>query len=302
MNKLRFPTLAILNMALLGCTVKPIELPQEPYPLDQNHSYALHLSHAMGLSNAVDLPKGDAQKLLKERNESMMEAGLSSSLSGYLVSFALAKSLGLPLTTAHDLAADSVESNFIMGTGTSEKHKITDYENFAIYLPYELAKNKEAARTYVFNYFMNVMKNNHMELRETDSELEYGTGHEFSHPLCQKLDTLCRYQIRIREPVIAYAPELLGGYKAWVWSPKSRNAPIIGTYTVATWGQLGSLDMTTVKNNQMSIQDTFEKPLVKNYPDWLVKFVPATYDKPPFVISQSKMLQFELPNGSQNTN
>ncbi|EOV1094778.1 hypothetical protein ACOLXF_004508 [Vibrio fluvialis] len=299
MNRLEFSTLAILNFSLLGCSVKPVELPQEPYPLDHNHSQAFHLSHAMGLSNSVYLPKGEAEKLLKERKESMMEAGLSSSLSGYLVSFALAKSLGLPLTTAHDLASDSVESNFIMGAGSAKKKVITDYENFAIYLPYELAKDKEDARSYVFNYFVNVMKNNDMVLKETDSEFEYGTGHEFSHPLCQQLETLCRYQIRIEEPVIAYAPELLGGYKAWVWSPKSRNAPIINTYTVATWGQLGTFDMDAIKYNQISIQDTFEKPLVKSYPDWLVRFEPATYAKPPFIINGITEYQFELPKATK---
>ncbi len=295
MNKLGIPFIAAVSFTLFGCAVKPVELPQEPYSLDPAHSYAFHLSHAMGLSSAVDLPKGEAEKRLKERKESMMEAGLSSSLSGYLVSFTLAKSLGLPLTTAHDLASDSAESSFIMGAGTAEKETITDYENFAIYLPYEFAQNQEDARAYVFNYFVHVMKNNEMALKETDSEFEYGTGHEFSHPLCQKLDTQCRYQIRIEEPVIAYAPEGLGGYKSWVWSPKSRNAPIVRTYTVATWGQLGTFDMITVKNNQMAIQDTFEKPLMKHYPEWLVKFVPATYDKPPFVIWHGREYQFERP-------
>lgn len=295
MNTLKISLMAICSMILSGCAIKPVELPQEPYSLDKNHSQAFHLSHAMGLVNAIDLPKGDAQRLLQERNESMIEAGLSSSLSGYLVSFALAKSLGLPLTTAHDVASDSAGSSFIMGAGTTEKKVITDLENFAIYLPYEFAKDKEGARSFVFNYFANVMKNNDMDLKEIDSEFEYGTGHEFSHPLCKKIDTECRYKIDVGEPVIAYAPELLGGYKAWVWSPKSRNAPIISTYTVATWGQLGSFDMVTVKNNQISIQDTFDKPLVKSYPDWLVKFVPATYDKPPFVISKGTEYQFELP-------
>lgn len=295
MNKLAISFIATSNLALCGCAVKPIELPQEPYPLDKSHSEAFHLSHAMGLSNSIDLPKGEAQKLLKDRKESMIEAGLNSSLSGYLVSFTLAKSLGLPLTTAHDLASDSVENNFILGAGTADKKSITDYENFAIYLPYELASNNEAARAYVFKHFVNTLKNSGLDVKETDSEFEYGTGHEFSHPLCQQLDTLCRYQIRIEEPVVAYAPELLGGYKARVWSPKSRNAPIIRTYTVATWGQLGTFDMATVKNNQISIQDTFEKPFIKNYPDWLVKFVPATYDRPPFVMWHGSEYQFDLP-------
>ncbi|UHJ62948.1 hypothetical protein [Vibrio furnissii] len=53
--------------------------------------------------------------------------------------------------------------------------------------------------------------------------------------------------------------------------------------------------MITVKNNQMAIQDTFEKPLMKHYPEWLVKFVPATYDKPPFVIWHGREYQFERP-------
>lgn len=78
-------------------------------------------------------------------------------------------------------------------------------------------------------------------------------------------------------------------------APKSRNAPIVRTYTVATWGQLGTFDMITVKNNQIAIQDTFEKPLMKHYPEWLVKFVPATYDKPPFVIWHGREYQFERP-------
>ena len=302
MNKLAIYFIATSNLALCGCAVKPIELPQEPYPLDKSHSKAFHLSHAMGLGTSIDLPKGDAQKLLKERKESMIKAGLNSSLSGYLVSFTLAKSLGLPLTTAHGLASDSVENNFIMGAGTADKKSITDYENFAIYLPYELASNNETAKAYVFKHFANTLKNGGLDLKELDSEFEYGTGHEFSHPLCQQLDTLCRYQIRVEEPVVAYAPELLGGYKAWVWSPKSRNAPIIRTYTIATWGQLLTFDMTTVKNNQISIQDTFEKPLIQSYPKWLVKFVPATYDKPPFVIWNSTSLQFELPQNTQDTN
>lgn len=53
--------------------------------------------------------------------------------------------------------------------------------------------------------------------------------------------------------------------------------------------------MATVKNNQISIQDTFEKPFIKNYPDWLVKFVPATYDRPPFVMWHGSEYQFDLP-------
>ena len=295
-KQLQIALLAALQLPLIGCAIKPVELPQEPYKYDQTQSIALHYAQAMGLNGAVDLPKGRTEELLKQREQAMLEAGLSSSLTGYLVSFAFAKSLGLPTSLSHELATDTAEDQFIMGTGSTKKKTAIDYDNLALYLPYELAKSKEDARQYVFNHFINTLQSMGMVLEEIDSEYEYGTGHPFTHPLCTKLETECRYQIRVREPVIAYAPEKLGGYKAWVWSTASRNGSIVGVYNVATWGQLGSFDMDIMKSNKLAIQDTFDKPLVENYPDWAVQYVTATYNEAPFVRAQGQKYKFEKPD------
>jgi len=54
--------------------------------------------------------------------------------------------------------------------------------------------------------------------------------------------------------------------------------------------------MDVIKSNQLSIQDTFDKPLVENYPDWAVKFVAATYNEAPFVRAQGQKYNFEKPD------
>ncbi|HIF9288728.1 TPA: hypothetical protein ACX6R4_000567 [Photobacterium damselae] len=295
-KQLQIALLTAFQLPLIGCAIKPVELPQKPYKYDQTHSIALHYAQAMGLDGAVDLPKGRTEELLKQREQAMLEKGLSSSLTGYLVSFAFAKSLGLSTSLSHDLAKDTAEDQFIMGAGNTKKKKDIDYNNLALYLPYGLAKSKEGARQYVFNYFINTLQHMGMTLEEIDAEYEYGTGEPFTHPLCTKLETECRYLIKVPEPVIAYAPEKLGGYKAWVWSPASRNGSFIRVYNIATWGQLGSLDMDTIKSNELAIQDTFDKPLVEHYPNWAVQYVTATYNEAPYIRVQGQKYKFEKPD------
>jgi hypothetical protein len=280
---------------LAGCAVKPIELPQQPYKYDATKSVAYHYATAMGVTNVVDLPEGKAEQLLEQRRKTMLEAGVSSSLTGYAVSFVLAKSLGLSSSIANDLALDSAEDNFVLGAGTNAKKTIRDYDNLAFYLPYEAASLPEDARRHVFEQFVQVMQNMDMDLLEIESEYEYGTGHAFKHPLCTKLDTECRYIIRIPQPVVAYAPEKLGGYKAWVWSPASRNAPGYRIYNVAAWGELATFDMETIVKNQQAIQDAFDKPIVAAYPDWVVEYKKATFNEAPYVRTRGVNYQFIEP-------
>lgn len=292
------PFLLSISVAvcLSGCSIKPIELPQESFAYDKKSSAALHYSNAMGLYGPVDLPAGEAEKLLKERQESMIEAGVDSALVGYAVSFAFAAALGLPTSLANDLAMDTAESQFIMGAGTAEQPLPMHHDQVAFYLPYEYAKDKEAARIFAFNYFKNTMQSMEMELKEIDGELEYGVGHEFTHPLCEELKTQCRYIIRIKEPVVAYAPEAMGGYKSWVWSVASRNAPYIGVYQVANWSDLATFNMSKIKNDELRVQDVFLKPLNNQYPDWAVVYRAATYNEAPKVVVGGDILYFEHPN------
>ncbi len=287
--------LAVPALVLAGCAVKPVELPQFPYTYDSTKSAAYHYATAMGVADVIDLPEGKAEQLLEQRRKTMLEAGVSSGLTGYVVSFALAKSLGLPTPLSNDLALDTAEDHFVLGVGTNEKKTIRDYDNVAFYLPYEEASSQEEARRHTFNQFAQIMRNMDMELLEVEAEYEYGTGHAFKHSLCTKLETECRYQIKIPEPVVAYAPEALGGYKAWVWSPASRNAPYFRTYNLAGWGQLATFDMETITKNQKAMQDAFNKPLFSAYPDWVVEYKTATYNEAPYVRLRGQNYKFVKP-------
>lgn len=288
-------TLTVSALVLAGCAVKPIELPQQPYKYDATKSFAYHYATAMGVINVVDLPEGKAEKLLEQRRKTMLEAGVSSSLTGYAVSFLLAKSLGLSSSIANNLALDSAEDNFVLGAGTNEEKTIRDYDNLAFYLPYDEASLPDDARRYVFDRLTQIMQNMGMNLLEIESEYEYGTGHAFNHSLCTELDTECRYQIRIPQPVIAYAPEKLGGYKAWVWSPASRNAPFYSIYNVAGWGEIATFDMDTIVKNQKAMQDTFDKQIVSAYPDWVVEYKKAAFNEAPYVRVRGVSYKFIEP-------
>ena len=278
----------LLLLCLTGCAVKPIPLPQYPYPYNKQHSMAYHYANAMGINNVIDLPKGEAEKLLKQHEKTMIEAGLS----GYVVSFALASLLGFPISASHDLATDKMGEQFILGT-SGKKKTLRDFDNMAIYLPYDLANTPETARHYVFDFFTNAMKSIGLELQEVDTELEYGMGSPFDHPLCHKLNTNCQYQIYVKQPVIGYAPEKMGGYKAWIWSPASRNTPGISLYNVAKFSQIISFDVKTIKNNQKAIQNSFIKPLLKQYPKWAITYKTATFNKAPFILFNKKEYLFE---------
>lgn len=282
---------------LSGCvSLKPVELPQYPYPYDSSKSMALNYANATGIY-AMDLSKGEAEELLKERQKSVIESGLSASLSGYVLSFAFASALGLPPTVANGLAKDSAKDHFILGTGTANSSKPLNasFDGVNIYLPYEKAPNKESARVYVFNYFMSLLQSTGMKLEGVEGELKYGVGHEFTHPLCEELDTSCRYQFRIKMPVLAYAPKIMGGYKAWVWSAASNNIASFGIYQVSTWGDLVKFNMSKIKDNELKVQDRFFKPLVKQYPDWSIVFRSATYNDAPQIIVGNKIYRFERP-------
>ena len=226
----------------------------------------------------------------------MLESGAGAALTGYAISFAFAKALGFPTSLANDLASDTAEDQFIMGAGTTKQPIPEYYNQTAFYLPYELAGDKYSAREYAFNYFKTVMTSIGMTLEEVDAELEYGVGHEFSHPMCDELKTGCRYMIRINEPVVAYAPKVMGGYKAWVWSIASRNAPSVGIYTVANWSDIGTFSMDKITKDKLKIQDTFLKPLDEMFPKWAVKYKAATYNEPPKVEVEGVNYMFELPS------
>lgn len=281
---------------ILGCTVKPTQLPQHPYTYNPEHSIAQNYAQAMGINDTFDLPKGEAEKLLKRRETAMIEAGLNSSLAGYVVSFALAKSLGLPTSISHDLATDSAQTSFVLGAGSTEKKTARDYDNLAFYLPYELADSSEEARKYVFNHFIALMQNMGLELEDIDSEYNYGVGQPFTHPTCERVDTQCRYLIRVKEPVIAYAPEILGGYKAWVWSIASRNSPSVSIYDVANFSDLATFNLSRITENEKAIQASFNLPLKDKFPDWAVQYKTATYNQPPYVLVEGKAYKFEVPD------
>lgn len=286
---------SIFVATLSGCAIEPVQLPQVPFAYDQSQSVALHYATAMGITEIVDLPEGKAEQLLKERHESMLEAGVNASLSGYVLSFAFATALGLPSSVSHDLAADTVESQFIMGAGTSESRLARDQDILAFYLPYELADSPEVARRYVFNYFINVMQDMGLKLEDVESEYEYGLGKPFSHSVCTELDTKCRYRVRVGEPVLAYAPEQQGGYRAWVWSLPSRNLPDVSIYNLGGWGNLLSFDMDKIAANEIAIQDSFDKPLKNSYPAWAVEYRTATYNEAPFVRVNGTNYPFVIP-------
>jgi len=284
-----------LTTILVGCAIKPVELPQEPFAYDHAHSIAQHYAKAMGINNVTDLPKGKAEQLLKERHETMLEAGLSSGLTGYMVSFAFAKALGLPTSLSHDLASDTAEDQFILGAGSADKKTIRDYDNLAIYLPYELADTPESARRYVFDYFVGVLQDMGLKLEDIESEYEYGTGHPFTHVTCTKLDTECRYRIKVRTPVAAYAPEQMGGYKAWVWTSASKNPSYADIYNIGGWGNLLTFDMKAIADNEKAVQASFSKPMIDAMPDWAVEYKTATYNEAPFIRVKGQTFKFEKP-------
>lgn len=292
------PTLLTTTMlGLAGCAgIQPVELPQDPYPYDKSASIAKHYSNAMGLMGVVDLPAGEAEKMLQVRKKTAIENGITSSLTGYVISFGLAKSLGLPTSAANDLAGDHVDSDFIMGASSGEKStKAIHVNNTAVYLPFEFTSDKSAAKKYVFDYYVELLNSMELELKELDLEYEYGTGHEFSHPLCVELEIDCRYRISIREPVLAYAPELLGGYKAWVWSPASANWFNIEVYHLENWGSILSIDTNTWAENEKRIQDTFQKPLTTGAPEWVVQYKAPTYTEAPKIIVKGNEYKFIQP-------
>ncbi|MGB5446392.1 MAG: hypothetical protein WBM99_12910 [Psychromonas sp.] len=293
----------ILSLSIAACisgcsSLKPVELPQKPFGFDAKKSTALNYFNAMGLHGAIDLPKGKAETLLKERQKSVIESGLESSLKGYVLSFAFATALGLPPTVANDLAKDTAEDQFILGAGTAKNQTQTGgmYDSITLYLPYEKAKDKESARLYVFNHFVSILQSMDMKLEDINSELKYGLGKQFTHPLCEELDTECRYQISLKDPVLAYAPELMGGYKAWVWSTASQNSLFIRISQTATWSDLATFNMSKIKDNELKVQDAFFKPLVHNYPDWSVVYREATYNEAPkIIVGGDETFRFETP-------
>lgn len=297
MNKLSPTLLSMAVIGLLGCAgIQPVELPQAPYSYDKSVSAAKHYSNAMGLTEVVDLPEGEADKMLQVRKKTALENGVTSSLTGYVISFGLAKSLGFPTSSAKDLAGDHVDNDFIMGASSGEKYtKAIHVDNTAVYLPFELASDKESARKYVFDYYVDLLNSMGLNLKELELEYEYGTGHEFIHPLCIELNVSCRYKIRVREPVIAYAPELLGGYKAWVWSPASANWFNIEAYHIESWGSILSIDTNAWAENEKRIQDTFQKPLTAGAPEWLVQYKAPTYTEAPKVIVKGNEYKFIQP-------
>lgn len=287
--------LSLLVGSLSGCAVKPTPLPQRPYTYNPEHSIAQHYANALGLRDVYDLPKGEAERLLKQREEAMIEAGLNSSLTGYVVSFAFAKSLGLPTSMSHDLATDTAQDHFILGAGSTKKKTARDYDNLAFYLPYELAANPEDARKYVFDHFINLMESMGLELEDVESEFKYGVGQPFTHSTCTKLDTQCRYRIRVKEPIAAYAPEMLGGYKAWVWSNASTNSPSIAIYDVANFSDLATFNLSQITSNEKAIQASFNLPLSNAFPDWSVQYKTATYNHAPYVLVKGQEYKFEKP-------
>ena len=88
----------------------------------------------------------------------------------------------------------------------------------------------------------------------------------------------------------------MGGYKAWVWSIASRNAPSVGIYTVANWSDIGTFSMNKITKDKLKVQDTFLKPLDRMYPEWAVKYKAATYNEPPKVVVDGVSYLFELPS------
>lgn len=286
---------SLIALLLSACASKPVELPQAPFKYNKEDSTALHFAKAMGI-NAIDLPKGKAEALLKEREETLIERGLSASLSSYVVSFGFAKALGLPTSFAKSTAKNIAEDSFILGAMDKKEKTARDYNQMAVYLPFEMANSKESAKQFVFDYYVNVFTNMGMKLEDLESEFKYGFGNPFQHPVCETAEAQCRYKIMVKEPVIGYAPEKLGGYKAWVWSIPSRNSGYVMTYNIGTFKQIASLDMDTIKKNELLIQDTFQKPLLENHPDWIVLYFAPTYSQAPYIMSKGVKYKFEKPN------
>ncbi|EHA1126411.1 TPA: hypothetical protein I7117_15025 [Vibrio vulnificus] len=253
-----------------------------------------HLCWYAKAMGTYDLPKGEAEKQLERREIAMIEAGLNSSLEGYVAAFAFAKSLGLRTSISHTLVTDSAQSSFVLRAGSTETKTARDYVNLTFYLPYELEGSSEDARKYVLNHFINLLLDMGLELEDVDSEYNYGVRQPFTHPTCTKVDTQCRYLIRVREPVIAYAPEMLWGYKAWVWSNVSRNSPPMSIYDVVNFSDLATFNLCRITENEKEIQDSFNLPFQDKIPDWAVQYKTVTYNQLPHIFVEEKAYKFEV--------
>lgn len=295
LNKVKLTSILFSTLLLSACASKPIELPQEPYKYNKQDSTALHFAKAMGI-NAIDLPKGKAEELLNEREASMLERGLSSALSSYVISFGFAKALGLPTSFAKDTAKNIAENSFVLGVLDKKEKTARDYNQMAFYLPFEQANSPEAARQFVFDYYVNVFNEMGLTLEDLEAEFKYGFGKPFQHPTCEAINTQCRYRISVKAPTPGYAPEKLGGYKAWVWSIPSHNSGYVTTYNVDKLKQIATLDTETIKANEMTIQDTFQKPFLDKQPDWAVLYFAPTYVQAPYIQSKGVKYKFETPS------
>lgn len=298
MKHLTYLIFLVITFNLVGCTatsLKPTELPQHPYAYNPHDSIALHYAQAMGIKNIVDYPKGKKVVMVKEEAVTPLEAGTSSAVTGSIISFALAKSLGFSTSDSASLAKDHIGEDFTEGALLKSHMPSHPFYSLAYYLPYELADSEESARKYVFNFFLQKFKNSGLKLEDIDDAYKYGGGHKYTDAYCEKLELDCLYVDGIPRPTVAYAPEKLGGYKAWVWSKASDNEPGLALYNILTFSQIFNFDDKTIAEVEKKLDDVFYDCIESDLPDWVVEYKSPNYEDSAMVRVKGKIYRFEKP-------
>ncbi|MBT3028818.1 MAG: hypothetical protein KME48_16805 [Candidatus Thiodiazotropha sp. (ex Ctena orbiculata)] len=210
MNRIQILVIAVTAMLLAACASN------QPKTGQTNETAAAAVSHAYKIASAANFT--EIKDLPREEVKDLAKTGRSATSRS--LDLAMAAGTAKGIFTSGNLSSGTGASLWLMSAFLGEKRELGDFSRFFVWMPAELAESKKEAVTVLNSTYIKALKDSlpGYEVKQLPSTSKNGIRGiyvQITGPSCEKG---CFYShFYLDNPRQGKAPELLGGYDAYIW-------------------------------------------------------------------------------------